>query len=634
MREKIDRKKTGVPVTQESAVILRLPTGPRRLCRLYDDSLPLRPQLLRERRVVSQKLDTNLFMHWLHTCYKFHGSDCNQAAWLSPKKPEKLRLIDVHTLSVIHAPFNCTYAALSYVWGGPQFVVNEAQMHKLPFRLPQSPILGRTIEDAISLCRQIGINYLWVDALCIIQDPPVNDDKSFQLQQMDRVYRSACLTICAASSSSANHGIPELHARSSFQKIFSFKGKSYAVEGEDIEHDVDFTPWNWRCWTFQERILSRRLLIITPKQTYWVCQCDTWTESTLSEPTDKNMRHQMISDTKILLPPGRTYSFGQNLTVGAGGQTDMDLAFATYDGLVRGYTPRSLGYPRDGVNAIQGILNLIVESGACRGITFIHGLPVEQLDLALNWKALSGTHGNSSIANSTGLPTWSWGAWFCNNAPGVYYDPADFLDISFVQGAISWYSLTIDGTSKLLPTSVSPTPEKVCGLPSGLDVSCPPMVSASHIDQDGFYLHCLTTLATFSLGAQLQWDETIRPMAQDLPKTIQPFVHSWTTNHTYQILDCCGSCVGQIILSDSDMPYIMNEVSEFAFLAYTRQFDSFTNTLDLDELRSSLNGYHVVSCILIRRDKATGFARRHAIGKVLRKAWELADLKTEWLVLS
>jgi hypothetical protein len=633
MMEKTKSNTMDAPVTQERAIIFDLPSLPLRLYRLYEKSTPVRPQLLRERLVTSPKLDTTLFKHWYHTCQTYHGSDCSQTAWLSPREPEKLRLIDVRISSVVHAPSDCTYAALSYVWGGPQFVVNEAQMRNLPFRLPQPPVLGRTIADAITLCLEMGIDYLWVDALCITQDPPVNDDKSFQLQQMDRVYRSACLTICATSSTSAKEGIPELHARDPFQKTVSFKGKSYAVEGSTLEDDVDFSPWNWRGWTYQERVLSRRLLIITKKQTYWVCQCDTWAESTLSEPVDGSIRHQGISKVKACSPPGRRYSFGQFATVGAAGYDAEDLMFATYDSLVREYTIRSMGDARDGINAIQGILNLVKDDGACRGVTFIHGLPVQSFDLALNWKAMKGSYGSSSMTDSNGLPSWSWASWFHDTGPGAYHDPVDFMDTSNIDGAIAWFTLDQDGTSRLLLSRALGRSDVVCGLPSDSDVLCPPSVPPTHIQQSGFYLHFLSTIAHFSLGRKIPWEEDLRPTSQSLPEPIQPCVRHWATNHTVEILGSTGTCVGQIILSDSDYVRLLHGKLEFVFLAYAAGFDAMADAADFDDMLPSSKHCSVVSCMLVRRDERTGFVKRISVGKVLRSVWEKAELKSEWIVL-
>jgi hypothetical protein len=66
-------------------------------------------------------------------------------------------------------------------------------------------LLPKTFQDAITLTRQQDYRYLWIDALCIVQD---NDsDKSAQIQIMDTIFTRASFTIAAASGGDANAGL-------------------------------------------------------------------------------------------------------------------------------------------------------------------------------------------------------------------------------------------------------------------------------------------------------------------------------------------------------------------------------------------------------------------------------------------
>jgi Heterokaryon incompatibility protein (HET) len=64
------------------------------------------------------------------------------------------------------------YATLSYCWGA---------LEKHPLRTTQANILAhlnginfetlsKTVQDAILVTREVGLSYLWVDSLCIVQD--------------------------------------------------------------------------------------------------------------------------------------------------------------------------------------------------------------------------------------------------------------------------------------------------------------------------------------------------------------------------------------------------------------------------------------------------------------------------------
>ena len=64
--------------------------------------------------------------------------------------------------------------------------------------------LPQTIIDAILVTHEIGLDYLWVDSLCIIQDD--DHDKTRELARMRLIYRNAYITLCAASARGASEG--------------------------------------------------------------------------------------------------------------------------------------------------------------------------------------------------------------------------------------------------------------------------------------------------------------------------------------------------------------------------------------------------------------------------------------------
>lgn len=54
------------------------------------------------------------------------------------------------------------------------------------------------------MTRKVGVEYLWVDALCIIQDSDL--DKAREISMMDQIYNNALFTIAAGSGSAASQG--------------------------------------------------------------------------------------------------------------------------------------------------------------------------------------------------------------------------------------------------------------------------------------------------------------------------------------------------------------------------------------------------------------------------------------------
>ena len=127
---------------------------------------------------------------------------------------DTFRLIDVHQMSVLevhhHKLAALEFMALSYVWGSTQSVqllkANSTSLQKTGSvnKLP----LPLTIADTIDLVRLLGSRYLWVDALCIIQDD--QNDQSYQIEKMATIYSSATLTNLSASEEDSSSGLPGL----------------------------------------------------------------------------------------------------------------------------------------------------------------------------------------------------------------------------------------------------------------------------------------------------------------------------------------------------------------------------------------------------------------------------------------
>src|SRR5277367_3868507 len=62
------------------------------------------------------------------------------------------------------------YAALSYCWGQCELLrTTEATYAERCLSIPLHT-LPRTFKDAVSMTTALGLQYLWIDALCITQD--------------------------------------------------------------------------------------------------------------------------------------------------------------------------------------------------------------------------------------------------------------------------------------------------------------------------------------------------------------------------------------------------------------------------------------------------------------------------------
>jgi heterokaryon incompatibility protein (HET) len=166
------------------------------------------------------------------------------------------------------------YTCLSYCWGGPQDVsTTTATLEQYSICLP-SDELPQTIRDAINITRSLAIRYLWVDALCILQDN--TDDKSVEIGEMGRIYRNAMVTIAAASSRQVKDSfLTERTIPYSYQLPFYLSAGRFGTISLraciKLGHE-EVDPLESRGWTLQESLLSRRILYYGSRDLLWKCQ--------------------------------------------------------------------------------------------------------------------------------------------------------------------------------------------------------------------------------------------------------------------------------------------------------------------------------------------------------------------------
>jgi hypothetical protein len=340
------------------------------------------------RVIDSHEVNIPMITQWLTVCDKLHISKC-QPIWNWPLP--HLKLLDVNSRKIVKAPTGSfDYLALSYVWGGI-----EQRSYQLNSQVEEVP---KTIQDAISLTRQLGKRYIWIDSLCIDQSD--STDKEQQINTMQDIYGGAYLTIVALSGSSANSGLPRVsQTGSSFSQLScSINGKKLVSLMPTLSQQIWRAPWGQRAWTLQEALLSPRCVYVSDHQLYFECNGMQACES-LNDM--KSWAHNLPLQSNLPSQGGWLAS-----KVGDGCLRvpidNVSRRMDRYGSKLVLYSYRSMSHDADSLNAFSGILQYL---GTMYPKGFYVGIPIEELNWGLLWWS------QYPPKRRQGFPTWSWAGW-------------------------------------------------------------------------------------------------------------------------------------------------------------------------------------------------------------------------------
>ena len=365
------------------------------------------------RRLLPDRIDYHLLRDWYDFCASNHGGLC---AVDGKNYPEMLKVIDCRTSRIVRAPLNCPYVALSYVWGKQESTAVSSSVSSgkiIGHRTLSSVTMPSVISDAIIVTLELGFQYLWVDRNCIDQN---DEEKHFQINQMDKVYMSAMITIVAAAGDSAHYGLPGVsNTLRRAQPYAMVRGQFLASTMRSSYEAIGSSQWATRGWTYQEAALSRKRLVFTDDQVFFECKGMSCSESHCIPP---------------VLLHGKKLEKGCGSSIGRGrfemfeGREYKDTRVKYWDE-VRQYTRRKLSFETDSLNAFMGVANYYKNGqGSQSSPLYTHiGLPLD-CDRWSNAeqphsygrefvKSLIWWHENSQPPpkRRRGLPSFSWAGW-------------------------------------------------------------------------------------------------------------------------------------------------------------------------------------------------------------------------------
>ncbi|KAL2675651.1 hypothetical protein Neosp_011841 [[Neocosmospora] mangrovei] len=309
---------------------------------------------------------------------------------INEEKTSNFRLLDLETKCVRYMPLGTRYVTLSYVRGqedGFKLLQDNFDFLQTPGALDKiASELPCTITDAMELVRSLGERYLWVDALCLIQDHP--RDIKGGIEIMNSVLRGSHFAIVVSSGTDAKSGIPAVRpgSRQPSQHIAQLNPKMRITVTHNMYWHLQNSAYNQQGWTLQELALPRRTLIFVNNQAYFRCMQANWCEETVADLQEKWADPDDDCILRIASP-------------GTGNLAAWDV----YQKMCEDYSDRILGHDGDALRALSGILRQL---GGELTSWYVDGLPANYLNSALLFLSTNG-----KLRRRPGFASYSWAGW-------------------------------------------------------------------------------------------------------------------------------------------------------------------------------------------------------------------------------
>lgn len=297
------------------------------------------------------------------TCQRSRSTNYSPTRLLHIGQPsrEKIRLL----INPKREETQIQYATLSHCWGDSHVSkLTSESLYQLQEGIAISE-LGQTFQDAIFTAESLGIQFIWIDSLCILQDSA--QDWQQEAHLMSSVYRFATLNIAASVAADSETGcFPERSistvkpctVQSAWVDCHNY---SYILYYDQFWRDAFADmPLMKRAWVVQELLLAPRILHLGGTQLFWECYelkaCETYPEG-----LPPILQHTSISRAAIggLLDNAGCRSGGIESGSKTGPQDDL---WKLWKGIVELYTTKRLTYTSDKLVALAGIAKLMEQA--------------------------------------------------------------------------------------------------------------------------------------------------------------------------------------------------------------------------------------------------------------------------------
>ncbi|PMD32407.1 HET-domain-containing protein [Hyaloscypha variabilis F] len=289
-----------------------------------------------------------------------------------------------------HAEIEGPYISLSHCWGSGNILkLTEATLAQLLARIPISQI-PKTFSDAIKFTRALGIRYIWIDSLCIIQDS--QEDWIHESSTMYMVYQHA---YCNIAATQARNGDDGLFSNRPIPTDLELKygsdcGIFRLFETHDWNRTINCAPLNQRGWVIQERIMSPRVIHFAKGEVSWDCYKFSACETV---PTGD---------------PGFMYFDGnKKKSLGLLNSSASELKrINTWFTIAQTYSASKLTFPdKDKIISISSVARYLEDIW---GMEYCAGMWRAHLELQLAWRRDLKNGTRTSTPDKLRAPSWSW----------------------------------------------------------------------------------------------------------------------------------------------------------------------------------------------------------------------------------
>jgi hypothetical protein len=416
-----------------------------RVDRLPDQD-PLSPQSL------------SVAQNWIKNCCRSHGDICNYGAFrvgedgkLVPARAVPTRLLELsadgNTVHLIEIDAQRagqgpeqSYVALSHCWGshGTPFTTTRLNYHERQQRI-EVAAMPQTFQDAVTTCRRLGLSYLWIDSLCIVQDDAT--DWALESSFMADTYRYAFLVLSATRSNADAAGFLGPRTLQDTVRVYEGRESGLTVDLAQVHRGVQGVAWQKgydpmadepltsRAWCLQERSLARRSLHYASGGMFW--ECERLRASEMGEVSafqcETKLSQWAALDTALDTP-----SRGRSVFSRLDRNPDTETLYVNDRGwykMVEEYTKRGITTRTDRLPALSGLSRMKGQYTEERDI-YLAGLWRSSLLEGLMWCSADPKTGVQSPTPDYIAPSWSWASvvgsvcfpmydWYASRAKGT-----------------------------------------------------------------------------------------------------------------------------------------------------------------------------------------------------------------------